>query len=67
MSTVLELERIDSPTRHRQMVHLICCNERRAICGASIAGVRANHLDLDCVVCSDMELLPCPTCGRTWE
>lgn len=47
------------------MNHVYCCDPNTAWCGTDIS----NHPEvsedtpLDCIVCADLEDLPCPVCG----
>ncbi|MGP4114617.1 hypothetical protein ACTWP5_27375 [Streptomyces sp. 4N509B] len=42
--------------------HLYCCDRGRALCGTDIADEPETD-GADCVVCLDLDLLPCPVCG----
>lgn len=46
--------------------HVYCCDPNTAWCGTDISTHAEIDSDtpLDCVVCADLEPLPCPTCGN---
>lgn len=44
--------------------HLYCCDRSLALCGADITDTSEVD-DADCVVCLDLDRLPCPRCG--WQ
>lgn len=46
--------------------HLYCCDPDRAICGVDLSAAdEVEDLPNLCVVCDDLDALPCPHCG--WE
>lgn len=50
---------IDEP-----MVHLVCaCSEKVALCGWETSGIDADDEELACVVCEELNKLPCALCG----
>lgn len=48
------------------MNHIYCCDPNTAWCGADISDhvEVAPDVPVDCVVCADLEDLPCPECGN---
>lgn len=47
-----------------EMSHIVCCDDDTAICGIDVSDAvwRPDEEDADCVVCIELEELPCPNC-----
>jgi hypothetical protein len=48
------------------VIHWSCCDDLRAVCGAEVDG-DDSALDATCVVCIDLEDLPCPSPTCDWK
>lgn len=50
-----------------ELDHIVCCQEDIAICGTDTSGLPWTWGMRDgraCIVCADLEPLPCRECGR---
>lgn len=46
--------------------HMVCCDPNVALCGADVTTaqvVDASPAEDECIVCVDLDRLPCPRCG----
>lgn len=63
------LETLEKPTNldtNDDPGHFVCeeCSPDKALCGTDVSGHEWDDGCLvDCVVCLDLEDVPCPTCG----
>jgi hypothetical protein len=45
--------------------HFVCCNDNLGLCGADLSDAAwAEELPNLCVVCDDLDSLPCERCGE---
>jgi hypothetical protein len=43
--------------------HIVCCDDNRARCGKDVTDEPWDIGEPPCVVCADLEFLPCELCG----
>lgn len=64
-ATPAETEPAVSATSGGDLNHVYCCDPDTAWCGTDVSDAAevGPDTDIDCVVCAELEDLPCPVCG----
>lgn len=47
-----------------EILHIVCCDENLALCGADATTLTWSCDGLPCLVCHDLEKLPAECCGE---